>query len=80
MSLPLALVFSAAAAQALAQRPPQLPPLLPLTQIDDRGLSADLDNKTFSLTFSQPVGIQDVLLLLVRGTNLSIVPEPTING
>ena len=80
MSLPLALVFSAAAAQAPAQRPPQLPPLLPLTQIDDRGLSSDLDNKTFSLTFSQPVAIQDVLLLLVRGTSLSIVPEPTING
>jgi type II secretory pathway component GspD/PulD (secretin) len=80
VSLPLALVLSAVAAQAAAQRPPQVPPLLPLTQIDDRALSADLDNKTFSLTFSQPVGIQDVLLLLVRGTSLSIVPEPTNNG
>ena len=80
MSLPLALVFAAAAPQAAAQRPPQVPPALPLTQIDDRALSADLDNKTFSLTFSQPVGIQDVLLLLVRGTSLSIVPEPTSNG
>jgi MSHA biogenesis protein MshL len=81
--LPLALVFAAAAAQAQApapaQRPVQLPPL-PLTQIDDRALSADLDNRTFSLTFAQPVAIQDVLLLLVRGTSLSIVPEPSING
>jgi type II secretory pathway component GspD/PulD (secretin) len=80
VSLPLALVFAAAAVPAAAQRPPQLPPALPLTQIDDRALLGDLDNKTFSLTFSQPVGIQDVLLLLVRGTSLSIVPEPTSTG
>jgi len=59
--------------------PGQLPPL-PLTQLDDRALSADLDNRTFSLTFAQPVAIQDVLLLLVRGTALSIVPDPSISG
>jgi MSHA biogenesis protein MshL len=84
VSLPLALVFVAAAAQTPAQppRPPQgtVPPALPLTQLDDRALSADLDNRTFSLTFAQPVGVQDVLLLLVRGTSLSIVPDPSING
>jgi len=85
VSLPLALVFvaeaSLAAAQSPAQpaRPPQMPPL-PLTQLDDRALSADLDNRTFSLTFAQPVALQDVLLLLVRGTSLSIVPDPSING
>ena len=81
MSLPLALVFAAVAAQAPAQqpRPASLPPM-PLTQLDDRALSADLDNRTFSLTFAQPVAVQDVLLLLVRGTSLSIVPEPSING
>jgi type II secretory pathway component GspD/PulD (secretin) len=85
VSLPLALVFVAAAslseAQAPAQpaRPAQMPPL-PLTQLDDRALSADLDNRTFSLTFAQPVGLHDVLLLLVRGTGLSIVPDPSING
>jgi type II secretory pathway component GspD/PulD (secretin) len=55
-------------------------PPLPLTQLDDRALSADLDNRTFSLTFAQPVALQDVLLLLVRGTGLSIVPDPSING
>ena len=84
MSLPLALVFAAAAAQTPAQapRPPQgaVPPALPLTQLDDRALSADLDNRTFTLTFAQPVAVQDVLLLLVRGTSLSIVPDPSING
>jgi len=85
VSLPLALVFAAAAAQTPAQPPraaqaPARPPALPLTQLDDRALAADLDNRTFSLTFSQPVGLQDVLLLLVRGTSLSIVPDPSING
>ena len=55
-------------------------PPLPLTQIDDRALSVDLDNRAFSLTFAQPVSINDVLLLLVRGTNLSVVPDPSISG
>jgi type II secretory pathway component HofQ len=79
VSLPLALVFTAAA-QAQPARPAQLPPPLPLTQLDDRALSADLDNRTFSLTFAQPVAVQDVLLLLVRGTSLSLVPDPSISG
>jgi MSHA biogenesis protein MshL len=79
VSLPLALVFSAAA-QAQPVRPAQLPPPLPLTQLDERTLSADLDNRTFTLTFAQPVALQDVLLLLVRGTSLSIVPDPSMNG
>ena len=85
VSLPLALVFVAAASLAVAQppaqppRPAQMPPL-PLTQLDDRALSADLDNRTFSLSFAQPVALPDVLLLLVRGTSLGIVPDPTANG
>jgi MSHA biogenesis protein MshL len=53
---------------------------LPLTQLDERALAADLDNRTFSLTFAQPVPIRDLLLLLVRGTSLSIVPDPAIEG
>jgi MSHA biogenesis protein MshL len=85
VSLPLALVFTAAASLAAAQapaqpaRPAQLQPL-PLTQLDDRALAADLDNRTFSLTFAQPVALHDVLLLLVRGTSLSIVPDPSADG
>ena len=55
-------------------------PTLPLTQLDERGLAADLDNRTFSLTFAQPVPIKDLLLLLVRGTNVSIVPDPGVTG
>src|SRR6202035_2305816 len=53
---------------------------LPLTQLDDRTLAADLDNRAFTLTFEQPVGIRDVLLLLVRGTSLSVVPDPQTSG
>jgi type II secretory pathway component GspD/PulD (secretin) len=62
-----------------AQPPRQLPPL-PLTQLDERAPAADLDNRTFSLTFAQPVPVRDLLLLLVRGTSLSVVPDPGIGG
>ncbi len=55
-------------------------PTFPLTQLDERTFAADLDNRTFTLTFAQPVPIQDLLLLLVRGTSLSIVPDPGIAG
>ena len=46
----------------------------------DRGHAADLDNRTFSLTFAQPVPINDLLLLLVRSTNLSVVPDMAVAG
>src|SRR6185295_16484359 len=55
-------------------------PTLPLTQLDDRTLSADLDNRAFTLTFAQPVAIPDLLLLLVRGTSLSVVPDSGVSG
>lgn len=55
-------------------------PTLPLTQLDDRALAADFDHRAFSLTFAQPVPIKDLLLLLVRGTTLSVVPDPAIDG
>src|SRR5947209_11912023 len=55
-------------------------PTLPLTQLDDRALAADLDNRAFTLTFAQPVPIKDLLLLLVRGTSLSVIPDPAIAG
>jgi type II secretory pathway component GspD/PulD (secretin) len=71
----------AAELQLLGQAPAagQLP-TLPLTQLDERALAADLDNRTFTLTFAQPVPIRDLLLLLVRGTSLSVVPDPAIAG
>ena len=68
------------AAGLSAQQPGQQLPTLPLTQLDDRALSADLDNRAFTLTFTQPIPIRDLLLMLVRGTSLSIVPDPEISG
>jgi type II secretory pathway component HofQ len=81
VSIAFALTVAVVSAPAGAQttRTPALPPL-PLTQLDDRALSAELDNRAFSLTFAQPVAINDVLLLLVRGTALSVVPDPSISG
>jgi type II secretory pathway component GspD/PulD (secretin) len=63
-----------------AQQPQPPMPTLPLTQLDERELAADLDNRTFTLTFAQPVPVRELLLLLVRGTSLSIVPDPSISG
>ena len=64
-----------------AQAPQPRPmPLLPLTQLDERAVAADFDNRTFSLAFAQPVPIRDLLLLLVRGTSLSVVPDPDLAG
>jgi type II secretory pathway component GspD/PulD (secretin) len=64
----------------VAQAPQRPLQTLPLTQLDERGQSGELDNRTFSLTFAQPVPVNDLLLLLVRGTSLSIVPDPAISG
>jgi hypothetical protein len=72
----LALVLTAAA-PAFAQQPP---PVLPLTQLEERGPAADLDARAFTMTFAQPVPIKDLLLLLVRGTSLSVVPDAAITG
>jgi type II secretory pathway component GspD/PulD (secretin) len=67
------------ASQQTASRAGQLPPL-PLTQLDDRALAADLDNRAFTLTFAQPIAVRDLLFLLVRGTSLSVVADPQIAG
>jgi type II secretory pathway component HofQ len=78
VAITIVCLVPAVRAGAQAPRPPM--PALPLTQVDERALSADLDNRAFSLTFAQPVPINDVLLLLVRGTSLSVVPDPGISG
>ena len=69
----------ALATQAIAPRPAPMP-ALPLTQLDERAPAGDLDKRAFTLTFAQPVAVQDLLLLLVRDTSLSIVPDPAIDG
>jgi len=67
-------------ARPAVPQPPGQMPMLPLTQLDDRLLAADFDNRTFTLTFAQAVPVNDLLLLLVRGTSLSIIPDPTVGG
>jgi type II secretory pathway component GspD/PulD (secretin) len=65
---------------AAAQPAPGRLSIQPLSQLDDRGLAPDLDNRTFALTFAEPVPIRDLLLMIVRGTSLSVVPDPGIGG
>src|SRR3954468_20369963 len=72
-------ILFALAMQAPPQRPAPMPPLV-LTQLDERGMAGDLDSRAFSLTLAQPVPVKDLLLLLVRGTTLSVVPDPSISG
>ena len=71
----------AAAAQPQPPRPP-LPALQPLvvTQLEDDERVPDLEATRLSLLMSEPVPIRDLLLLLVRDTSLSIVPDPTVAG
>ena len=79
------LALSAASAPQTPARPvpqsqPGQMPTLPLTQLDDRALAGDLDHRAFTLTFAQPVPIRELLLLLVRSTSLSVIPDPAIGG
>jgi type II secretory pathway component GspD/PulD (secretin) len=58
----------------------QLPPL-PVTRLDDSGISAILDGpRLLSLRFSEPQPIRQVLMLLVRDTGLSLVAPPDADG
>lgn len=59
---------------------PEQLPSLPVTLLDERRL-ADLDGpRTVSLTFSQPIPITEVLMLLVRGTAFSVVTDAAVTG
>jgi type II secretory pathway component HofQ len=73
------LLAVALAMQVPFQRPAPMP-ILPLTQLDEGSTSSDLDARAFSLTIAQPRPVQDLLLMLVRGTSLSLVPDPAISG
>ena len=74
-----------AAAQGAAQipQPAQTPPLRPLavTQLDERQQTSDLDStRPVSVTLADPTPITDLLLMLVRDTRLSVVPDPDVQG
>lgn len=81
-------VLLVATAQGAAQVPPPQaqrtePPLRPLavTQLDERQEGGDLDGtRPVSITLSDPTPIVDLLLMLVRNTRLSVVPDPDVQG
>ena len=84
----MAAVLFAATAQGAAQvpapaAPVQAPPLRPLavTQLDERQQGSDLDStRPVTITLSDPAPITDLLLMLVRDTRLSVVPDPDVQG
>src|SRR5512138_2179950 len=66
-------------ANAGAQSSVPLKPL-PAIQLEvARGLP-QLDGPRFSLSFSEPTSINDVLMLLVRDTRFSVIPSPGLDG
>lgn len=69
----------ATAAQAQAPQPAQPLPPLPITQLDERQIHPELDGQRFSLSFSEPRPIRDILMLLVRDTGLSLIPDPALD-
>lgn len=56
-------------------------PALPATRLDDGGAQAALDDvRGLSVTFSKPLPVRDVLLLLFRGTRFSLIMDPAASG
>jgi type II secretory pathway component GspD/PulD (secretin) len=71
-------MLAALASLADAQSAAPLRPL-PAIQLEVSRRRPDLDGARFSLAFSAPTPIRDVLLLLVRDTKLSVVPAPSLD-
>jgi type II secretory pathway component GspD/PulD (secretin) len=66
--------------QPAVQRPGELPSL-PITQLDERPRTADLDGpRRISLTVSRPMALRDVLALLFSATPLRVVFEEGVDG
>ena len=83
--LAMAAVLLVTVAQESAQVPAlaQTGPLRPLavTQLDERQQGSDLDSaRPFTITIAEPAPITDLLLMLVRDTRLSVVPDPDVQG
>ena len=60
---------------------PQNPGLSPIaiSQLEESRRSEALE-QNISLSFSEPISVRELLLLLVRDTNLSVVPDPDVDG
>jgi MSHA biogenesis protein MshL len=79
----LLMVTAQGAAQVPVQQAGQASPLRPIavTQLDDRPLRNDLDStRPVTITLSDATQISDLLLMLVRDTRLSVVPDPDVQG
>jgi MSHA biogenesis protein MshL len=59
----------------------QVPTLSPLatSQLEDRERSAEA-GQAMSLSFSEPVAVRELMLLLVAETNVSVVADPDVDG
>jgi len=64
---------------AHAQQPSTPLPPVPITQLDLNQPHPELDVQRISLGFSDATPIKDILLLLVRDTRLSIIPDPSLD-
>jgi len=65
------------------QAPAAQQPLRPLavTQLDERQDGSGLDSiRPLDITLSDPTSILDLLMMLVRDTRISIVPDPDVTG
>src|SRR5688572_391464 len=81
----MAAVLVATVAQESAQVPAQAQtePLRPLavTQLDERQQGSELDStRPVTITIPEPAPITDLLLMIVRDTRLSVVPDPDVQG
>ena len=67
--------------QTQRAQPPALPPLEPLvvTQLDEATPLPALDEQILSVLLSEPLPVTDLLRLLLRETDLSLVPDPGID-
>ena len=69
---------AARAARPTGQQRQPLPPL-PVVQLDETSRQ-DLDARTRSFLFTEELPIKDLLMRLVRDTDLSVVPDPDVEG
>jgi MSHA type pilus biogenesis protein MshL len=74
----LAISLSPALVRGQQTPPAPLQPV-PVTQLDLNQPHPELDGQRISLGFSEPTPIKDILLLLVRDTRLSVIPDPSLD-
>ncbi|MBI1875176.1 MAG: secretin and TonB N-terminal domain-containing protein [Acidobacteria bacterium] len=61
-------------------QPPPSPPLPPLAVTQLEVQQPQGPEQTFSLSFAEPIPVRELLLLVVRDTGISVVPDPNVDG